>query len=544
MIARAKSCGEKIYLIELSPSVPNLGKFIVMPRFGMVAIASILSERTDYDVSLLFEPYSGKIDLEKIARGEPRYVLVNGITSTADRNEMFLGRLRDRMKGTVTVIAGGEHATTFPDNAKRYADYILAYEGDETVIPLLTALGERDPLSRDSLLSQIPGLHYRDSGGNWRFNREPARVGRIDYRYDLSVVAGVRTARRRFRQAHMPLQTSRGCRYSCSFCSWLPLFGKSGYHVRPAEDVLHDIVHAVDYTGVRNFIVSDNLFGGDAAYTEELMHRILRTFERRTDKPLFTVLCRADQFAGGEGALPDRTIRLMARARVASVSLGLESISSRSLLQMRKKADLQTYHAASETLRRNGIGMLATFVAGFDGDAVEDVVNIAEFGERMGLFTIQVYARGIMPGTVDEIFSGHRNLPGRLDKYVNGHAVTILPARMLPSELQHAIFEAAFRFHGRGDRKVALGAFHSIWRGIGRHYEALRRIEREILIPEGIYGSSGGAGYALNEKALYGLTEDEGRYREFAAKSGKIFREAERAEPARDARFRAAPAIA
>jgi hypothetical protein len=65
-----------------------------MPRYGMLAIASILSERTDFDVSLLFEPYIGKIDIEKIAREKPRYILVNGITSTADRNEEFLGRLR------------------------------------------------------------------------------------------------------------------------------------------------------------------------------------------------------------------------------------------------------------------------------------------------------------------------------------------------------------------------------------------------------------------------------------------------------------------
>ncbi len=543
MSGRMRARGEKIFLIELSPSVPNLGKFIVMPRYGMLAIASILSERTDFDVSLLFEPYVGKIDIEKIAREEPRYILVNGITSTADRNEEFLGRLRDRLNGAVTVIAGGEHATTFPEDAKRYADYILAYEGDDTVIPLLSALEESDPLSRESLLSQIPGLHFRDLSGKWRFNREPARVERIDYRYDLSVVPGAKSARRRFRQAHIPLQTSRGCRFSCSFCSWIGLYGKSGYHVRPVEDVLQDILHAVEYTGIRNFVVSDNLFGGDSAYTEGLMDRILRAFEGRADKPLFTVLCRASQFAGEAGSLPETTIRLMARAGVNSVSLGLESISTRSLIQMRKKSDLHTYHAASECLRRNGIGMLATFVAGFDGDRYEDVVNISEFGERIGLFTIQVYGRGIMPGTVDEILSGHRNIPGRLDKYVNGHAVNILPALMLPSELQRAIFEAAFRFHGREDRKPALRAFRTIWRGIRPHYEALLRLEREILVPEGIYKPSG-AGYLLNDKALYAMTEDEERYRAFAGKSGAIFREAERAGPARDVEFLSTPAIA
>jgi radical SAM superfamily enzyme YgiQ (UPF0313 family) len=545
MSARAGTYREKIFLIELSPSVPNLGKFIVMPRYGMLAIASILAERTDYDVSLLFEPYVGNIDIEKIAREEPRYILVNGLTTTADNNERFLERLRERLGGAAAVIAGGEHATMFPEDARRYADYLLAYEGDDTAIPLLSALEERDPVSRDSLLSQIPGLHYRDLSGKWRFNQDPARVERIDYRYDFSIVSGAESVGKRFRTAHIPIQTSRGCKFSCSFCTWISLYGKAGYCVRPVEDVLHDIVHTIEYTGIRNFVVCDNLFGGDTAYTEELMHRILGTFEGRSDKPILTALCRADQFVDGAGSLPEKTIRMMARGGIANVCLGLESISSRSLLQMRKKADLQTYYAAAECLRRNGIEFAGTFVAGFDGDSYEDVVNIAEFGERMGLFTIQVYARSIAPGTVDEMLSEGRNIPGGFNKYRNGHAVNILPARMLPSVLQRATFEAPFRFHKKGTLKdkLAMRAFQAIWNGLYPHYEGLLALEREILVPEGIYRQSG-TGYELNEKALHALTGDEERYDAFARRAAAIFRNTDHLTPVRTLQVKPAPAIA
>ena len=545
MSATAGTGRGKIILVELSPSVPNLGKFIVMPRYGMLAIASILTDRTDYEVSLLFEPYVGKIDIEKIAREEPRYILVNGLTTTADNNERFLSRLRERLGGAVPVIAGGEHATMFPEEAKRYADYLLAYEGDDTVVPLLSALEEKDPVSRDSMLSQIPGLHYRDLSGKWRFNRNPARVQRIDYRYDFSIVPGAEGAGRRFRTGHMPIQTSRGCKFSCSFCTWISLYGKSGYCVRPIEDVLHDIVHTIDYTGIRDFVVCDNLFAGDAAYTDELMHQVLRAFEGRADKPVLTVLCRADQFTGGSGSLPEKTIRQMARGGVANVCLGLESINSRSLLQMRKKADLQDYYAAAACLRRNGIGFAGTFVAGFDGDSYEDVVNIAEFGERIGLFTIQVYVRSIAPGTVDELLSEGRNIPGGFNKYRNGHAVNILPARMLPSELQRAAFEAPFRFHKKDNLKdkLALRAFQAIWNGLYPHYEGLLALEREILVPEGIYLQSG-PGYALNEKALHALTGDKERYDAFARRAAAIFRNTDRLTPVRTLPAQPAPAIA
>jgi hypothetical protein len=196
---------------------------------------------------------------------------------------------------------------------------------------------------------------------------------------------------------------------------------------------------------------------------------------------------------------------------------------------MNKKADLPMYYLASERLRKHGIGMLATFVAGFDGDRYEDVVNISEFSDRFGLFTSQVYARSITTGTVDELLNGQRILHGALDRYKNGHGVWFMPAQMLPSELQHGIFESCFRFHKKGgaSRKLALRAFQSIWAGMRPHYEALQRIEREILVPEGMYRESVTGGYMLESKVLNALYMDEERYGNFQTRCARIFREAE-----------------
>lgn len=529
MSSNAANGQDRILLIELSPSVPNLGRFLVMPRFGLLAIASVLAEKTRYRVKLMFEPYTGPITPEYAAAENPRYVMLNGLTTTSGENERFVVRFRELTRGTVPVITGGEHASMFPESARRYSDFIFAHEGDEGVLSLLEALEQGDPLTRDSLLSRVPGLHYRGPDGAWKFNAGAARIREIDYRYDLTVVEGAEQAAKRFRTASMPVQTSRGCTYCCSFCSWLTLYGKSGYYVRPIDDVIHDIVHTVEYTGIRDFIVTDNLFAGDPAHAEELAFRLKRAFEGRETKPRLTALMRADQFADGPGALSDRLIRMLSEAGLANVSLGLESTSSRSLLQMNKKVDLAKYYLASERLRKHGIGMLATFVAGFDGDTYEDVVNISEFGDRFGLFTIQVYARGITPGSTDDLLSAQRNLPGRLDRYFNGHGVCILPGSMLPSDLQRGIFEAAFRFHrmGNGSRKLALRAFQSIWTGMQPHYEALQRIERDILVPEGIYRENVTGGYTLQSKALNALYMDEERYGQFGSRCATIFREME-----------------
>lgn len=529
LTTNASNGQDRILLIELSPSVPNLGRFLVMPRFGMLAIASVLAEKTRFRVKLLFEPYVGPITPEAVAAENPRYVMMNGLTTTSGENETFVARFRELTRGAVPVISGGEHASMLPESARRYSDFVFAYEGDEGVLALLEALEQGDPLTRDSLLSRVPGLHYRGPDGEWKFNAGAARIKEIDYRYDLSVVEGAEQASKRFRTACMPVQTSRGCTYCCSFCSWLTLFGKSGYYVRPIDDVIHDIVHTVEYTGIHDFIVTDNLFAGDPAYAEDLAYRLKKAFDGRATKPRLTVLMRADQFAGGPGALSDRLIRMLAEAGMTNVSLGLESISSTSLLQMNKKSDLPKYYLASERLRKHGIGMLATFVGGFDGDTYEDVVNISEFSDRFGLFTSQVYARSIAPGTVDELMHGQRILHGALDRYKNGHGVWFMPAQMLPSDLQQAIFESCFRFHRKGgaSRKLALRAFQSIWAGMKPHYEALLRIERDILVPEGIYRECVTGRHMLESKALNALYMDEERYGDFQTRCARIFRETE-----------------
>lgn len=510
----------KILLIELSPSVPNLGRSIVMPRYGLLTIASILAEKTDYDVALWFEPYVGKLDVEKVVRENPRYIMVNGLTTSAPDNEVFLTRLRERMRYTVPVIAGGEHATMFPNDARRYADYIVLHEGDETVISLLSALEEMDAFERDRKLAEIPGLIYRDSHGAWRLNTTIRRVQKIDYRYDFSVVAESRNASPRFWLSQIPLQTSRGCKHYCSFCSWISLYGKAGYYTRPIEDVVHDISHTMEYTGFRSFMVVDNLFGGDIPYAEELLHQIVRRFEGRSSKPSFTVLCRADQFVGGKNVFSDEFMQLMKRAGVTHVSLGLESVNPESLAQMRKRSDIPQYLSAADRLHRHDFLIAATFVAGFDGDRYEDVLNIAEFAKAMGCFTIQVYARNITPGTLDDVRYKHRIIPGYLNKFFNGHTVNTFSSQMLPSTLQRAVFEAASLFYDRKEpqKRLVGRMYQQIWKGISSHYEALLRIEDEILLPQKLYVHD-----KLQEEELLSVVEDEQRRADMEEKIRAIF---------------------
>lgn len=523
--ATGKERGAKrIVMVEISPTMPNLGRFIVTPTYGMLAVASVLAERSKYNVTLLYDRYVGKIIPEDIVAMEPFVVMANGLTTAAPDLETFFSRFHELTAGRVPVVAGGEHVTMYPEEARKYADYLLMFEGDETVFQLLEALEESDPSRRDSLLSRVPGLYYRDLSDTWRCNPNVPRVEKINYRYNFEIMPGARDAGKRFRAARIPLQTSRGCKYSCSFCSWISLYGKPGYRVRPPEDVVHDAVHASEHMGINDFFVCDNLFAGDEGHAEEIMNQMAVAFEGKK-KPSITCLMRADQLSGGPDSLSEKQVALLARGGVSIVSFGLESISQRSLIQMRKQMTSEKCVAASKMLRRHGISMLGTFASGFDGDTIDDIRGIADFAEKMNLFTVQVYARCITPGTTDMIMSEHRIIPGHPNKYKNGHGVWIMPALMLPSQLQETIFEVAFKFHSRiRSRKPAHLIFSRIWTQLQPNVRALKRIESEVLLPMRIYRQSEQE-FRIDEDRLLQIHDDKDLLHRYRTACKRIFTE-------------------
>lgn len=507
----------KVFLIEVMPTIPNLGSCIIMPRSGLMTMAAILSARTDYDLTLLFEPYVGEIDVHRIMHERPRFVLLNGLTTTAVENEWLAHRMRVASPEPITIIAGGEHATMYPERAVRYADVVVLYEGDVVLPPLLAALEIPDPIRRDQELSRFDGIWFRDVGGAWHKNNTARRLQVIKYKYDFRVFAKSRNVRSRLPLAQIPVQTSRGCTYFCSFCSWTSLFGKAGYYTRPINDVVDDVEHALTHTGIERFMVVDNLFAGDLPYTEELLNQIIMRFEKSARKPTFTVLCRADQL-GGRGAFSDHFLSLMRRAGIWNISMGLESVDDTTLEDMRKDSTTDIYRAAAARVHQYDFKLSASFIAGYANDTPQTVLNIAPFASSIGCFTIQLYCQAITPRTRDWKRLRYRQIPGVPERFMNGHTVATFPKRMLPSTLQRTLFETARRFFNVDEpqKRIVGRIYERVWREVRAYAEALERVEREVVLHEGIYHKEESGLWILQEDRLHDLFHDRGRYGEFA----------------------------
>jgi anaerobic magnesium-protoporphyrin IX monomethyl ester cyclase len=440
------------------------------------------------------------VTAEEILRLAPDAVLWNGINITLPRVRAMAQAVRVQCPHALFVL-GGEAATLRPGEGLDFADVVVLHEGDRTILALLAALRS------DADLSTVPGIIFRRDGKEVRTASAP-RLCKVDYQLDPTLYRGLAEAGRtwsgrrlatwRGRLFTFPIQTSRGCDRACSFCTWRTLFGDKGYVERPVEDVVDDVERAVCHAHLRNFMIVDNLFGRRRQYALSLARALIARFPGRC--PSFIALMRADQFGPGGYSVED--IKLLRRAGFKDISLGLESVNPESLRRHRKGVSLNRYVQAIEMLHAGGVRPCGTFGVGGGEDTTADIARIVEFARTVRLHRLHIYTYCVVPGAPAEKTDGHLVIAGIDDRFQNGHAASILPRRMLPSELQEAALSAMEHFYAWFGMEGFLyrRQIRAIRAALAPHLANLRQMERE-LIANGTYWRQG-ATWQLDESRL------------------------------------------
>jgi anaerobic magnesium-protoporphyrin IX monomethyl ester cyclase len=158
------------------------------------------------------------------------------------------------------IVLGGENASSFCEHiladCSAVAVCVLG-EGERTFLDLLRAWAEGRPLA------EVSGIAYRDAAGLVQRNEASGRIRELDElprpAWDLFPVeaylerqlsGGVDRGR------SMPLLTSRGCPYRCSFCS-SPQMWTTRYQRRDPEAVVDEIAALVERYRITNVDLND-----------------------------------------------------------------------------------------------------------------------------------------------------------------------------------------------------------------------------------------------------------------------------------------------
>lgn len=297
-----------------------------------LAMAALAAHTPEEYRILFYDERVENIDLQ----AECDLVVLSVMTFTARRAYSLAAHFRTR---GIPVVMGGFHPTILPDEVQDYADTVVTGDLENVWTRLLEdfSLGSMKPLYEGGVV------------------KDPAAI-----RFDRRIFRGKGYA------PMVPVQFSRGCRYSCDFCSIHSFYG-CALVTRPMEAVLDEI------RGIRSkflIFVDDNLF-----VREEQVIPFLR--ELAPLKKSWTCQISID------AAFNDHLLKEMARAGCSAVLVGFESMEQENLKAMSKGSNLryQDYREAVRRFRKAGLMVCGAFVFGYDSDNAETVAKTLAFAQ-------------------------------------------------------------------------------------------------------------------------------------------------------------------
>ncbi len=299
------------------------------------------------------------------------------------------------------VIAGGPHVTYCQEEALTYFDTIVTGEAENVWASLL----------QDIELGQLKQVY---AGTPCDMTGLP--TPRYDLLPDRFFIKKV-------------IQATRGCPFSCSFCTVPSL--NPGFRLRPVNDVIRDASYdKFKYWWQRKIVWfwDDNLTI-KRPYIRQLLHEMI---------PLKKWwLTQASMDIAKDPALLD----LMKASGCIGVFLGIESFGADSLADANKKQNkIAHYKEAVKEIRKRGIAVMAGFIAGFDHDDEQRIVNMAdqlmETGIDVPFLSIMTPFRGTPIYT--KLSQEGRIIQERNWNFYNGYNVAFRPKKISETQLLKA----------------------------------------------------------------------------------------------------------
>ncbi len=355
-------------------------------------------ERSFYDDRIEAIDYDRPTDL----------VAISVETYTARRAYQIASEYRRR---GVPVVMGGFHATLCPEEVARYAESVVIGEA-EAVFPELL----------DDYRHGTPRQLYRS----------PARP-------DPSLVAPDRSLFRGKRYLPIRLvEFARGCRFRCEFCAVQAFHAATQTH-RRVDHVVAEL-RRVRRPGQLVFFIDDNITS-DLEAAKELMRALVPLKLRWVSQASIDV------------AFDDEALALMKRSGCQGVLVGLESLDTATLKQMRKgfNASRGGPPVALARFRAHGLRVYGTFVFGYDQDTEATFERTQTFAQEEGLFIAAFNHITPFPGTplYERLQAEGRLLgdPWWLDPRYRYGMVPFRPRHMSPERLADLCVEARRRFY-------------------------------------------------------------------------------------------------
>ena len=427
---------KKIVGIEPAPSGFHVFSVFKLPRLGLPQLGTILKEK-GYDVKI-YCPDIAPMNWAEVLSAD--MVMISTITSTTPEAYNIAKKIKEKAKvlgKTISIAMGGAHVTFMAEEAlNNYADYVVRGEGEETILELISWLENGNDVGR---ISNISGLSYK-IGNKVHHNNPRPYLQDLDSlpTIDLSLIQGYKKV------GILPVLTSRGCPYDCTFCSVTKMFGHK-YRFKSPEKAIEELKHYRKlYPGMWVFFYDDN-FTASPERSKILLEMMLENGLSFS----WTAQARVDV------ARDKELLRLMQRTNCKVLYIGLESINPKTLEEYNKRQTVEEMEKAIKTLHQYKIKVHGMFVLGGEEDDRETIMQTVRSAIKWKIDTVQMVTLVPLPGTP---FYENLNAQNRIVTFdwsqYDGHHVVYKPNKMSVWELQFGVM------------LEAMPKFYSLWQAI------------------------------------------------------------------------------
>ncbi len=292
--------------------------------------------------------------------------------------------LLDRIKGgfqDIDIVLGGAHLSTMRLDVLNECigiDYGAVMDGEHTLAELCEGVE----------LSQIKGLIYRQAS-KAVFNGERTFVTELDSipfpKYDLFPLGDY--------TKEIPLFTSRGCPYLCTFCPVASAVGRH-FRIRSPEHIIEEVGYWYD-KGARSFSIWDDNF----TMKPERVYRFCELLKEK----VYTDI----RFSVPNGVRADKVnaelLKTLWGAGFRQLSFGVESGVDHVLSSIKKGESIEVIENSVKLACDLGYEVYLYFIVGLPGETWQDFKQSLAMAARYPVAESRFY--NLVPFPATELFA-------------------------------------------------------------------------------------------------------------------------------------------
>jgi len=380
----------KVHVTLVNPPYPSGAPHSIFIPLGLSYLATVL-EKNHYEVDVIDCPVLNLTREElgdEIIKRQPDVVGVTSTTLTYTP-ALEIAKTAKEARPECLIILGGPHVTVMDEQTLREqpeVDIIVRGEGEQTVLELAHQISK----SNMKNLHEIAGITFRK---NERIVRTPNRtfIQNLDELPHPAFKHFPLSKYRIFGKTYLPIITSRGCPFQCTFCLASRMCGRR-FRARSPKNVVDELEWLRDTHGADTFAFYDDTFTFDRRRASEICGEMKN---RNIGLP-WDCRTRVDQVSK----------ELLAKLRAANCQLihfGVESGSQKMLDAMKKGTTVEQNERAIVWAKEVCISVAISVVVGYPGETTDMLQQTLDFIRRTEPDYVYVCVAIPYPGT--ELYS-------------------------------------------------------------------------------------------------------------------------------------------